>query len=69
MKTDFSLIGYTRFDEVNPETDITVECIDGSGIETWVGKISEYIPTAHGLSWRPVLSKDELWEEIVRLGE
>lgn len=65
---DFSGRGYVRYNDKKPERKLVAECIDEHGANSWTAQIG---PDGGGGAipywWRPALSKDDLWREIVKL--
>ena len=64
---NFSDIGYAKYSDQKPESKLIAECIDEHGVISWTAQIGPYGgagPMPYW--WRPALSKDDLWREIIK---
>ena len=65
---NFSDIGYAKYSDQKPESKQIAECIDEHGVISWTAQIGPYGgagPMPYW--WRPALSKDFLWRQIIKL--
>lgn len=65
---NFTDRGYVKYANQKPESKLVAECIDEHGVNSWTAEIGpDGGSGAAPYWWRPALSKDDLWREVVKL--